>query len=246
MERKKEERTAAAIKALQQGGASSLQYEALELFITESTKASIRAKKTIQWFLRQTNYLQRDIALTIAYKEGDNASKEFVDEVAHGIHDMSNMLFAIFNVMGLPKTLSYHYGVATKVTESLIEFQSGWDTPNQQTVPMMIDGNEVQGCTIWFAPKFYQREVQLLDFNAEAIEKTKLRQTYFMLSASDTSSPNVHCLTPEFYEDDKLPKRYMQVKKQASTAPKKQGGIIQFILDKLSSLGWWKVKPQLI
>src|SRR3954470_19983133 len=89
------------IAALQQGKVTQLQYEALELFITRSLKITLRAKRVILWFLRQSNFLQKNIALTIPYQDDGSPEEQLAREVAMGIHDTGNMLYAIFNLMGL-------------------------------------------------------------------------------------------------------------------------------------------------
>ena len=197
------------IAALKQGKVTELQLEALELFISHSLKATVRAKKLILWFLRQSDFLQRNICLTIPYKEQGTDEFEFADEVWFAVHDMSNMLFAIFNLMGLPKSISCYSGIAKK-EGNLIKFETGWDGTKQEAIPM-----ESHGFTIYLAARRCKNNFELLEFNREEVEKTKLRNTYFSISSSDTTSV-VKCGDPEFYEDSEIPEKYLQVIKRKS------------------------------
>lgn len=204
----KETITSSTIAALQQGQVTQLQYEAFELFITRSLKIPLQAKKVLLWFLRQSNFLQKNIALTIPYTTEGTPEQKLAWDVALSVHNIGNMLYAMFNLIGLPKHVVSRYGVATKINENLISFETGWDSGNQRTIPM----NRL-GYTIWLSHGGrYTNEVELLEYNLEEINQTKLRNTYSHLSSSDRSSDHVRSLDDEFYEEDKIPFEYHQVR----------------------------------
>lgn len=199
--------TNATIAALKEGGVTQRQYEALEIFISESLDATVKAKKVLLWFLRQSNFLKRNIALSVLQKEGDTPTRGLAYEVGKGVHDMGNMLFAAFNLMGFPKAILSHCGVATKISDQLIKLETGWDQSKQEEVPTIVNGY-----TIWLSKEHYSKNVELLEYNEIEINQTKLRNTYYEFSSSQKEEGQSRCLTPEFYEDENIPVEIREVK----------------------------------
>ena len=191
------------IEALKKGRITQDQYEILELFITHAPRGTVRAKKIILWFLRQSNFLQDNIALTIPYKDKKTEKYKTAKEVAHAIHDMYSKeieLPEIFMFTGISKCLSFHSGVATKKDENFIAFQTEWDSTKQEIVPM-----EFNGYTIWLSEKSYSRNVRLIEFNSDEALKTKLRRTLSKYSSFTSFG--------EFYNEDELiPKELRKIK----------------------------------
>ncbi|MFA6251129.1 MAG: hypothetical protein WC603_00680 [Candidatus Paceibacterota bacterium] len=190
------------IEALSEGRVTQDQYEIMELFITHAPKGTVRAKKIILWFLRQSNFLQDNIALTIPYKEKKTEEYKTSKEVADAIHGMYSKeieLPEIFMLAGISKELSFHCGVATKRSDDLITFQTGWDSTKQEIVPM-----EIKGYTIWLSKKSYSRNVRLIEFNSDEALKTKLRYTLSRYSSFTSIG--------EFYEDELIPRKLLKIK----------------------------------
>ncbi len=189
------------------GPVTQQQYEALELFITHSLKVTIRAKKAILWFLRQSNYLQKDLAMTIPYKENGGKDHRFAAEIAYGIHDMNASghhpnTYEMLTLIDCPKHLSSHCGIAKKIDDKLIQFETGWDGANQESIPL-----EYEGYTVWISKEWYSRKVELIEFNEKEIQMTKLRKNYF--ESSSSGSTTYH--DPEFYEEHTIPKEFYNI-----------------------------------
>ncbi len=176
-------------EALLYGKISRRQFETFEIYITHNWRATILAKKALQWFLRKSNYFERSIVMSIP---SSNEETDLSIEVASAVHDMSSSacrpltLYDIYNFMGCDKYLSFQHGIAQKVTHKLISFNSSGD-----------------GHTIWLADheNRYSLEVEFIELDREAIIHTLLRQNYF--ESNDSSHP-------EFYEDNRLPTELYQ------------------------------------
>src|SRR6185436_21151117 len=198
---KKEEYTKSVIHALENGSVTQQQYEALELFISHSLHATVRAKKVILWFLRQSQYLKRTIAMTLPFTEINSPEHIFSREVADAVHDMSSSyhrpcLYDLFSMMGNRNQLRFNGGIAEKIiNEDKVCFESA--SKNQQP-----GGASYTGYTIWlgYGSKFVASE--LIEFEPAKAEKEKLRKNYFHLSSS---SPASRSIDAEFYEDKEIP-----------------------------------------
>lgn len=152
--------------------------------------------------MRQSNFLQDSIALTIPYKEEKTEEYKTSREVADAIHGMYSEeieLPEIFMLAGISKDLSFHCGVATKENNNFITFQTGWDATKQETVPM-----EIKGYTIWLSEESYSKNVRLIEFNSDEAMRTKLRRTISRYSSFTSID--------EFYEDELIPKKLLNIK----------------------------------
>ena len=185
-------------------GATRDQYEILEIWISHFWGSTIRAKKAILWFLRQSDYLSKDIVTSFPYKNNKGDDYAFAQEVAFAVHDMlssSNQPFElsdIFKLMQCPKHLSSHCGFATQ-QEANITIETGWDSLAQKSVPV-----KTNGFTIWLSKEMRQKEnILLIQPDMEAIAKTKLRRN--RNSGSTDGNPS-HIGVPEFYEENTIPK----------------------------------------
>lgn len=124
---------------------SDAQMDALERFIAASSNASEFAKKVIIWTLRQTQNLTRPVALSIWDKDsGPNSSQ--VQNAAHNMDSVNGKtrIDLFFGGMGTEMRLGHHCGC--------FEERDG-DPFNA----------EADGCTIWFAYIFYDRNVTRLE-----------------------------------------------------------------------------------
>lgn len=152
----------ATIVALRAGKATPTQFQALELFITQSLTLTVRAKKAVLWFLRQSNFLQREMAMTVFSDKLEGDEYEFGKEIAYGVHNMSNTLYNTFCLMGMQKCIS-----------------SGQD--------YFEDVGKPHGYTIWLSYRPFSMEVGLVKFDLEEVMKTKLRRNYSESPTSDIS-----------------------------------------------------------
>lgn len=175
-------------------------FDILEIFISNSLEATVRAKKAIIWFLRQSNYLQSNIAMSISSPSMKSDEFKWAEEVGIALHDMRLpiKIYDLFSLMRISKRLVSHCGVAKKISDGLIELETGWDNEHQRNVPVNF-----HGYTIWLADKSWQKEVHLVEFNPAEVKVVKLRK-------DDSDAIKYH--GQEFYEDWQIPKNLRNVK----------------------------------
>ncbi len=189
---------------LNKDGISPQALEELEILIAHSLRATVRAKKAIIWFLRQSDYFKLNIAMSISSPSQNSDEYQWAFEMALSA-DYLNIpktpmkLSDILILMGTSKHFSFHGGVAKKINEELIKLEIGWDSKNQKNIPV-----DLYGYTVWLADKRYQKEVRLIEFNPDEVQKVKLRKNLFRIA----SSLNL----PEFYEDGEMPKDLLKIK----------------------------------
>ncbi|HBA36532.1 TPA: hypothetical protein DCZ15_01505 [Candidatus Falkowbacteria bacterium] len=173
--------------------------EILEIFISNSLEATVRAKKAIIWFLRQSNYLQSNIAMSISSPSRKSDEYKWAQEVGIALHDMRLPIRIddLFSLMRISKRFVSHCGVAKKISDDLIELETGWDSEHQRHVPV-----DLLGYTIWLADEFYQKEVYLIEFKPAEVKVVKLRKDH---------SDVIEYHGKEFYEDCEIPKNLRDV-----------------------------------
>jgi hypothetical protein len=177
------------------------QYEILELYISRSIKATVRAKKVILWFLRQSNLLQSDIVMSIPAPAKESDEYRLALEVGVAFNEMSGFepidLHELFTLMGVSKIFTTHCGIAKKTKRKRnIILETGRDK-DYKDIPW--------GYTIWLSNKPFQKEkITLLKFDLFEIEKTKLRKQ----TSKTADTRNVS----EFYKDSDIPEYLNNVK----------------------------------
>lgn len=133
------------------------QMRSLEETIGRSKDATDLAKRAIIWALRQTDNLSRPVALSIP----GSLHAELAQQMSHGAHDMvssngSTHLGTFLHGMGTEMYLMHHMGIMAPKT-----------TPRR-----MARG----GYTIWWAFRFYDRQVTVLKPNLAEILAVRLRR----------------------------------------------------------------------
>ena len=190
-------------QAYMSGRVTQRQLEALELIISHSTKMTRRAKQAILYLLRESEYLSKNVVLTIPYEDKGDDNFAWGLEMVNGHHDSSNMLYDMFNLMGFGRTMHHHCGAATQSEDRSILFETGWDSAEQKNVPVTK-----KGWTLWLSVEPYQKtDIEVLPFDQEKILSMRLRKSYFHLS-QDASTEHSCIHIDQYHGDNAQPKRY--------------------------------------
>lgn len=165
------------------------QYEIIEIFISHSLKATVKAKKVILYFLRMTQFLNKEIMAQIK-------DVQLADEVVTGIFGLVGTEYhkpesvgLIFKASGSTKRLSCNYGIFDETIERISE----------------------KGCTIFFSGELSDAErgqIELVKFDHVKALETKLRHS---AHESPSSNPNKNIRVNEFYEDTEIPEELANI-----------------------------------
>lgn len=146
--------------ALISGHITKEQYEIIEVFISRSLEATVRAKKVILYFLRITQFLGKEIMMQIK-------DVQLADEVVTGIlrlvsleleyHEPTSLGYML-KLSGSTKRLFCNYGIFDESIERISE----------------------KGCTIFFSGELSDAErgqIELVKFDLVKALETKLRRS---------------------------------------------------------------------
>lgn len=136
---------------------TDIQMRALEETIGRSKDATDLAKRAIIWALRQTDNLSQPVALSIP----GALHSELAQQMSHGAHDMvssncSTHLHTFMHGMGTQMTLMHHMGIMAP-----------------KSTPRKVARG---GYTIWWAFRFYDRQVKVLKPNLAEILAVRLHR----------------------------------------------------------------------